>query len=76
VAANEVQQPPTHHQSNIQRQQQHRQTPRVSFLIFSVVLKNTDCCLFKFIFSVAKGTNPTFFKNMLFMHRRRKKKDA
>jgi hypothetical protein len=46
VAANEVQQPPTHHPSKIQRQQQHRQTPRVSFLIFSVVLKNTDCCLF------------------------------
>jgi len=31
VAANEVQQPPTHHQSKIQRQQQHRQTPRVIF---------------------------------------------
>ena len=43
VAANAVQQPPTHHQSKIQRQQQHRQTPRVSFLIFCVVLKNTDC---------------------------------
>ena len=31
VAANEVQQPPTHHQSKLQRQQQHRQTPRVFF---------------------------------------------
>ena len=49
----------------------------LSFSIFCVVLKNTDCCLFKFIFSVAKGTNPTFFKkHVVSCTDGQKKKDA
>jgi hypothetical protein len=73
VAANEVQQPPTHHQSKIQRHNKNTtptttQTNALGFFfdLLCGVEKHRLFCLNVF-FSVAKGTKPhVFLKNMLF----------